>query len=164
LKAATYNPAKFLGLLGSLGTVEANKLADLVLLDANPLDDITNTTKINMVFTAGRVSRRSALDAMLRAVEMNAKNIFMPSPEVLSKYVGNYESVESKRPWRVTLADGVLMLSVGDEQGRAPLVPISETAFVGRGGRIEFPMDDKGEVNHLVYRFNEKEFPANRKN
>src|SRR5215471_11555980 len=47
LTAATLSPAKFLGLEGSLGTVEKNKLADLVLLDANPLDNIRNTTKIN---------------------------------------------------------------------------------------------------------------------
>jgi hypothetical protein len=74
LRAATYKPAEFLGLLDSLGTVEPGKLAELVLLDANPLDDIANTTKINMVFTGGRVYRRPALDAMLSAVEANARN------------------------------------------------------------------------------------------
>jgi hypothetical protein len=74
LRTATYNPAKYFGLLELLGTVESGKLAELVLLDANPLDDITNTTKINMVFTGGRVYRRPALDAMLSAVEANARN------------------------------------------------------------------------------------------
>jgi imidazolonepropionase-like amidohydrolase len=54
--------------------VEPGKLAELVLLDANPLDDIANTQKINMVFTGGRVYRRPALDAMLNAVEANARN------------------------------------------------------------------------------------------
>jgi imidazolonepropionase-like amidohydrolase len=74
LRSATYKPAEFLGLLDSLGTVEAGKLAEMVLLDANPLDDINNTTKINMVFTGGRVYRRPALDSILAAVEAIAQN------------------------------------------------------------------------------------------
>ena len=51
IRTATYNPAQFLGLLDMLGTIEPGKLSEMVLLDANPLDDITNTTKINIVFT-----------------------------------------------------------------------------------------------------------------
>jgi imidazolonepropionase-like amidohydrolase len=74
LQTATYNAAQFLGLLDSLGTVERGKLAELVLLDANPLDDISNTRKINTVFTGGRVYRRPALDAILSAVEANARD------------------------------------------------------------------------------------------
>ena len=74
LRAATYKPAQFLGLLNTMGTVEVGKLSEMVLLDANPLDDITNTTRINMVFTGGRVYRRQALDKVLAAVEENARN------------------------------------------------------------------------------------------
>jgi imidazolonepropionase-like amidohydrolase len=74
LRSATYNAAKCLGLLESLGTIERGKLAEMVLLDTNPLDDIANTQKINMVFTGGRVYRRPALDAILAAVEANARN------------------------------------------------------------------------------------------
>jgi imidazolonepropionase-like amidohydrolase len=73
LRTATYNPAQFLG-LKDLGTLERGKLAEMVLLDANPLDEIANTQKINMVFTGGRVYRRPALDAILAAVEANARN------------------------------------------------------------------------------------------
>ncbi len=74
LRTATYKPAEFLGQLDSLGTVESGKLAELVLLDANPLDNIANTEKINAVFTDGKVYRRPALDAMLMAIETNAQN------------------------------------------------------------------------------------------
>lgn len=54
LRAATVNPAQFLKAEDSLGTIEPGKLADLVLLDANPLDDIKNTTRIRAVGVNGR--------------------------------------------------------------------------------------------------------------
>ena len=49
LQAATRNPARFMGRENELGTIEKGKLADLVLLDANPLKDITNTRRMNAV-------------------------------------------------------------------------------------------------------------------
>ncbi len=64
LQAATLNPAKFLNATDSLGTVAAGKLADLVLLDANPLADITNVLKLRAVVANGRYFDRSALDAL----------------------------------------------------------------------------------------------------
>lgn len=65
LQSATLNPAKFLGLEKTLGTIEEGKLADLVLLNANPLDDIRNTQRINAVISNGRLFDRKALDKML---------------------------------------------------------------------------------------------------
>ena len=62
---ATVNPARFLDATDSLGTVEAGKLADLVLLDANPLADIRNAAKIRAVITDGRYLDRTALDLLL---------------------------------------------------------------------------------------------------
>lgn len=73
LRAATYNPAKFLGLLNLLGTVERGKLADLVLLDASPLENISNTKKIAAVITNGNYLGREALDKMFADVEAAAK-------------------------------------------------------------------------------------------
>jgi imidazolonepropionase-like amidohydrolase len=68
LRAATYNPPEFFDGLDSLGTVGRGKLADLVLLDANPLTDIRNTRRISMVIANGRVFDRAALDQLLNHV------------------------------------------------------------------------------------------------
>jgi imidazolonepropionase-like amidohydrolase len=68
LQTATLNPAKFLGKETELGTVEKGKLADLVLLDRNPLDNIANTQKIAAVIVNGRYLSRAELDKMLAGV------------------------------------------------------------------------------------------------
>lgn len=73
LQTATLNPAKFLGMDDRLGTIEKGKLADMVLLDANPLDDIANTQKIAGVVVNGRYLSREALDKMLAGVEAASK-------------------------------------------------------------------------------------------
>ena len=72
LQTATLNPAKFLGRENELGTIEKGKLADLVLLDASPLDDIRNTQKISGVVAGGRYFSRSDLDKTLAEVEKHA--------------------------------------------------------------------------------------------
>ena len=69
LQTATINPAKFLGKTSDLGTVESGKIADLVLLDANPLGDIANTRKIEAVFANGRYYSRAQLDHILQDVQ-----------------------------------------------------------------------------------------------
>jgi imidazolonepropionase-like amidohydrolase len=73
LQTATLNPARFLGMDDRLGTVTKGKLADLVLLDANPLDDIRNTQKIDAVIVNGRYLSRADLDRLLLGVETAAK-------------------------------------------------------------------------------------------
>jgi imidazolonepropionase-like amidohydrolase len=73
LQTATLNPAKFLGMDDRLGTIEKGKLADLVLLDANPLEDIRNTQKIAAVVVNGRYLSRADLDEMLAGVEATSR-------------------------------------------------------------------------------------------
>ncbi len=73
LQTATVNAAKYLEMEKSSGTVENGKIANLVLLDANPLADISNTRKIIAVAVNGRLLKRKDLDEMLNKVTEKAK-------------------------------------------------------------------------------------------
>lgn len=64
LRAATLGPAEFLDASDTLGTVASGKVADLVLLDADPLVDIRNTRSIRAVVLRGRLFGRETLDAL----------------------------------------------------------------------------------------------------
>jgi len=66
LEAATVRPAEFFGLSEEMGTVEAGRLADLVLLSADPLSDITNTRSVLAVVSKGELLSREELDALVR--------------------------------------------------------------------------------------------------
>lgn len=72
LQTATKNVAEYLGALPSIGTVEKGKVADLVVLTANPLDAIGNTKKIHAVVVNGRLLDRAALDRLLLQIETAA--------------------------------------------------------------------------------------------
>ena len=61
-----------MGVLDSLGTIEKGKIADLVLLEANPLQDISNTRKIAAVVVGGKLLVKSELQEMLAKVEGEA--------------------------------------------------------------------------------------------
>ena len=74
LRTATYEPARYFGALDSLGAVAPGKLADLVLLDANPLADIRNARRIAAVLTRGRVYGRAELAALLAQVQSAARS------------------------------------------------------------------------------------------
>jgi imidazolonepropionase-like amidohydrolase len=71
LKAATLEPARFLGLADSLGTIAVGKVADLVLLTANPLLDIRNSSRTAFVVSNGRVYtvRRDASGRLIDVVK-----------------------------------------------------------------------------------------------
>ncbi|MCH5597889.1 amidohydrolase family protein [Niabella ginsengisoli] len=78
LKTATINPAKSLGLDDNVGSLEVGKLADLIVLDKNPLDDIYNTEFIKYTMVNGR---------LYDAEEMNE--------------IGNHPKTRTQFPWEL---------------------------------------------------------------
>ena len=74
LRAATIVPAQHAGVAADFGTVEAGKIADLVLLRANPLDNIANAHAIDSVVYNGQLRERADLDTMLDFVEKQASS------------------------------------------------------------------------------------------
>lgn len=69
LQTATLNPARYFGLEQTLGSVAPRRTADLVLLDANPLTDITNLRRIRAVIVRGRLLERDELDDIFARVK-----------------------------------------------------------------------------------------------
>ncbi len=74
LQSMTLDAAQFLGRSDDFGTVANGKAADLVLLDANPLDDIHNTQKIRAVVVQGEYLDRAALDGLLAHAKESASH------------------------------------------------------------------------------------------
>nr|WP_225445817.1 amidohydrolase family protein [Paenibacillus arenosi] len=70
LQTATLNPAKYMERVYELGTVEEGKLADLVLLKANPLEDIRNTTRISAVIYNGKLIEKKELEKSIKTYEL----------------------------------------------------------------------------------------------
>lgn len=71
LRTGTVNPAEFFGMGADLGTIEVGKIADLVLLDQNPLSDIRNSRRVHGTMLRGRWVSRGDIDAMLARAERN---------------------------------------------------------------------------------------------
>jgi imidazolonepropionase-like amidohydrolase len=129
LQAATLNPARFLGSEKDFGTVEEGKVADLLLLDANPLDDIANTRKIASVVYGGRLYSRGDLDQMLAQVEAVAAR--KPIRDVLTETIQEkdvaaaikqYYELKSAQPAAYDFGENEL-ISVGYQLLHAKKVP-----------------------------------------
>jgi imidazolonepropionase-like amidohydrolase len=80
LQAATRNAAEYLGRLDEMGTIEEGKTADVLLLEANPLDDITNVGKTAAVVIAGRLYDKPALERMLSEAQEWARSTTISEP------------------------------------------------------------------------------------
>ena len=66
LRASTLEPARYFGTTASEGTVERGKNANLVIVAANPLADISNTRRVDAVVLRGKLLKRDQLDALLK--------------------------------------------------------------------------------------------------
>ena len=64
LKAATINGAEYLGMDDHLGSITAGKLADLIVLDENPLEKIENTDSVNMTVINGVIYDADSMDQL----------------------------------------------------------------------------------------------------
>jgi imidazolonepropionase-like amidohydrolase len=73
IRIATLNSARFLGRERDLGSIEEGKIADLVLLDADPLADINNAKRINLVIKNGGIIDRSKLDLPVNSQSLKRK-------------------------------------------------------------------------------------------
>jgi hypothetical protein len=74
LKASTVNAAEFLKREQDIGTIEVGKIADLILLEGNPLDNILNTKRINGVIIKGKWIPDEELDTMLADIRISISN------------------------------------------------------------------------------------------
>jgi len=73
LQTATLNPARLFNMEDQFGAIEKGKFADLVFLDANPLEDIRNTQKVSAVILNGKYLSNADLQKILQRVEVSAK-------------------------------------------------------------------------------------------
>ncbi len=85
LQTATLNPAIFLGAAESYGTVEKGKIADLLLLEADPLEKIENTKRICAVVLGGKLFSKQQIDEMLANFEKIANQ--KPISKLLMKTI-----------------------------------------------------------------------------
>jgi len=73
LQSATINPAIFMNKEDDFGSVEVGKIASLIILNKNPLENVKNTKSIETVIIRGIVYNRKALDLMLEQAKSNVK-------------------------------------------------------------------------------------------
>jgi imidazolonepropionase-like amidohydrolase len=141
LRSATFHAARFLGLLGSYGTIAQGKTADLVLLEADPLADIANTLKIEAVVQGGRFLDKAAIQGLWgesKAAAARSKrtlqDFMMPAePERIALSGGTFVDVESGNEIAnsVVLIEGDRIKAVGRE-GEIP-IPSNTVRMDARG-------------------------------
>lgn len=156
LQTATLNPARYLGRDDDLGTVTEGKLADLVLLDANPLDDVGNLSRVRAVFVNGRLFDHDTLQRMrIEVVEdhfLETLSLPVPlpaiatDPEALAALVGDYEFVEGDPLGEVTLVDGTLRVTFDDWVDELEWLGGSMFRVPGTSVYYVFLTDAEGEV------------------
>jgi imidazolonepropionase-like amidohydrolase len=111
LRAATLYPAEYFSITDYSGSVSENSIADLLILDANPLEDITNTQRINAVILDGKLFSKDSLSSMRashleRISQYNAKDfdqyIYMKlQKEGVSTIIKNYPFPKSNEAYTI---------------------------------------------------------------
>jgi len=97
LKLATAAPAKYFGIEATHGSVAKGKTADLVLLDADPLQDIRNTRRISAVVSNGRLLGRKCLDALLEGKQTGCPASAVPAAAPEKKKKATHAVPRTKR-------------------------------------------------------------------
>ena len=86
--------------------------------------------------------------------------------EVLARYVGAYEfrrqRFQPDYSRNITLSGDELLLDIGGKDPQ-PMIPLSETTFSTSGARLEFVRDEKGVVDHAIFRIVEGDLKGTRK-
>jgi Amidohydrolase family len=155
LRAATLNPAQFLGTKDSLGTVEEGKIADLVLLNADPLENINNTRSIYAVIVNGNLLDRSILDETIEKIQKTHKNESIRA--LLQKYMSASINHETEIISEMTHEDIVWHLGPFTLKGKeAALGPneydtgtradLEYSNAVFRGDTVEFELIERNEI------------------
>ena len=80
LRASTTQPFEYLGEFDKAGTIEVGKQSDLVLLDENPLNDISNASKIAGVLIRGRWLGRDEIRKVMNELAASIETPIEPSP------------------------------------------------------------------------------------
>jgi cytosine/adenosine deaminase-related metal-dependent hydrolase len=75
IRSATLRPAEFFALADEMGTIDVGKRADLVLLDANPLENIANTKQIAAVVSKGKILTKNALSELVAAAHAAERGV-----------------------------------------------------------------------------------------
>lgn len=78
LKTATINPAKTFGMDHQLGSVEAGKLADLIVIDGDPLTDIRQSDKVQYTMVNGRLFDAATMQELTNAKQQRQPFWFEP--------------------------------------------------------------------------------------
>ena len=86
---ATLNPAEFLNRQSTMGTVDEGKNADLVLLDANPIQDVLNLDKISAVFLKGKYFPKAALDKLKSDTAVSYAAQAAPSNATIARIIAS---------------------------------------------------------------------------
>lgn len=127
LLTATQHPAEFIGAGDRLGTVESGKLADVIIVRDNPLQDIRNARKVEMVFKEGKVMDISYDPGFVNPLPD-------PSPVFSTSHIFPTPFIRSMSPRVVTEGDGEVQLSL---QGTG-LIPHSIVRVNGQSVPTEF--------------------------